>query len=100
MKREKTQEELQEDLDSIKAFAKYEDNLVKQNPIHEAFADFAKGESKEDERRLRDHYAGLAMQGICVNAGRNKFDVDQADDIASYSYQIADAMLKARKEIK
>ncbi len=47
---------------------------------------------------LLDHYAGLAMQGICVNAGRNKFDVDQADDIASYAYHIADAMLKARKE--
>ncbi|MEA1980881.1 MAG: hypothetical protein U9N54_07905 [candidate division Zixibacteria bacterium] len=45
------------------------------------------------ENSLRDHFAGLAMQGMLTN--------DQCDPYAGYfdadiAYQIADAMLKER----
>lgn len=48
------------------------------------------------ERDLRDHFAGLAMQGEitrCVS-GYN------FEDTARTAYMMADAMLKARKEVK
>lgn len=50
------------------------------------------------DSKFRDECAKRAMQGICVNAGRNKFDLDQPNDIATYAYLIAEAMLNARKE--
>ncbi len=56
----------------------------------------------EDYVSLRDHFAGLAMNGelsrIAYNGnGRTYSDFN---DLAKKSYQIADAMLKARKEVK
>lgn len=42
---------------------------------------------------LRDHFAGLAMQGIIVNK-RNDLTID---DMANLAYQYAEAMMKARK---
>lgn len=56
----------------------------------------------QDERYLRDHFAGLAMQAqltrsrYCEN-GRSYSDYNE---LARDSYKIADAMLKARKEVK
>lgn len=50
----------------------------------------------EDYVSLRDHFAGLAMQGEitrCVS-GYN------FEDTARTAYMMADAMLKARKEVK
>jgi hypothetical protein len=44
---------------------------------------------------LRDHFAGLAMQGICAHAETWGMAVPQ---IASQAYKMADAMLKARSE--
>ena len=42
---------------------------------------------------IRDHFAGLAMQGIIsTNAALS------ADDAAKIAYQIAGAMIQARKE--
>jgi hypothetical protein len=41
---------------------------------------------------LRDHFAGLAMQGLLGDHVRN-FDL-----LAIEAYQMADAMLKAREE--
>jgi len=46
---------------------------------------------------LRDEFANSAMQGICVNAGRNRFDLDNGKEIATKAYEIADAMLKQRE---
>lgn len=47
---------------------------------------------------LRDHFAGLAMQGICCSKDEAGTLVNHGYDwIASESYKIADAMLKARK---
>ena len=47
---------------------------------------------------LRDYFAAKAMQGICVNAGRNSYEIDETGRIASDSYMMADAMLEARKQ--
>ena len=41
---------------------------------------------------LRDHFAGLAMQGVIVNCNL------EDEPLAKASYKMADAMLKAREE--
>jgi hypothetical protein len=46
---------------------------------------------------LRDYFANSAMQGICVNAGRNSFDFNRIEEISLKAYEIADAMLKQRE---
>ena len=48
-------------------------------------------------RDLRDKFAGQAMQGLCVNVGRNSYHQDKPDELAKDSYKIADAMMEARK---
>lgn len=50
----------------------------------------------EDYVSLRDHFAGLAMQGFLAHYGNN----GTWDNLSEMSYQVADAMLKARKEVK
>jgi len=49
----------------------------------------------EDEVRLRDHFAGLAMQAFLNNDETSTFEI-----IASDAYTVAEAMLRARKEVK
>jgi hypothetical protein len=55
-----------------------------------------------DSQALRDHFAGLAMQGAIVNAnlggmpGEDEGATQLAADLAKASYSIADAMLAAR----
>ena len=56
---------------------------------------------------LRDHFAGLALQGLCANPG-GPFQANcrtgwgfvncAADDVADTAYLMADAMLKAREQ--
>lgn len=41
---------------------------------------------------LRDHYAGLAMQGILRDP------TSKWEEIPHYAYELADAMLKARNK--
>ena len=50
-----------------------------------------------DERgmTLRDHFAGLAMQGMLAEDGGGALD---NKELAEFSYWIADAMLKAREK--
>lgn len=48
---------------------------------------------------LIDHFAGLAMQAICTNAGRKAYNLKSPTTIAQVSYEMAFAMLRARKEI-
>ena len=50
----------------------------------------------KNKSKLRDHFAGLAMQGFLAHYGNN----GTWDNLSEMSYQIADAMLKARKEVK
>lgn len=50
---------------------------------------------------LRDHFAGLAMQGWLASYGEDMAHPAQrgnADDTARNAYALADAMLKARSE--
>ena len=46
---------------------------------------------KASEMTLRDHFAGLAMQGMIAE----KMD---SDEMAETAYEIADAMLEARQK--
>lgn len=50
---------------------------------------------KEEEKQLLDHFAGLAMQGFISHYGND----GSYHSLAEMSYQVADAMLKARKEV-
>ena len=45
---------------------------------------------------LRDHFAGLAMQAM-LNEDPDYHQVHEFIDLAYFSYQAADAMLKARE---
>ncbi|MBC3230729.1 hypothetical protein [Serratia fonticola] len=50
---------------------------------------------------LRDHFAGLAMQGWLATYGEDMVHPahrGNADDVARNAYALADAMLKARSE--
>ena len=44
---------------------------------------------------LRDHFAGLAMQGLLAH---DNYVNSSLDSLATEAYQQADAMLEARKE--
>lgn len=51
----------------------------------------------QDEIRLRDHFAGLAMQGEISRWDGESGSIDY-ETTARRAYKMADAMLKARKE--
>lgn len=75
------------------------------NEIKEMQEDLKKLNSFNDPKnKLRDHFAGLAMNGILSGQvdkqGNGRLtDEVEAHSIAKESYLIADAMLKARKEV-
>lgn len=52
----------------------------------------------QEEKDFLDKCAIAAMQGICVNAGRNRYVFDKPDEIARDAYNVAKSMLEARKE--
>jgi len=60
-------------------------------PLH-LYGDYGKGMS------IRDYFAAAALQGICVNVGRNGHAFHKPQDIAIECYNLADAMIEARKE--
>ena len=45
---------------------------------------------------LRDYFAAKALQGFCVNMGRNEYNMQDVDELANATYLLADAMLEAR----
>ncbi len=47
---------------------------------------------------LRDHFAGLAMQGDVASMPTHQDPAALAEIIASRAYMVADAMLKARQQ--
>ncbi len=60
--------------------------------------------NRKEEKQLRDHFAGLAMQGILsaqseMRANGHCNTVEGIKYLAEESYLIADAMLKSRKEV-
>jgi len=78
---------------------KIEENKKPENP--QAFA-FGYGTDNYDRSQegmsLRDYFANSAMQGICVNAGRNGVNFKEHEAISIMAYNIADAMLKQREQ--
>lgn len=44
---------------------------------------------------LREYYAGQAMQGICVNTGRNGYKFHEVDELAEKAVEVADALIRA-----
>ena len=51
----------------------------------------------DDGMSLRDYFAAKAMQGICAHSGgASPVWAENNSDIAEVSYELADAMLKAR----
>lgn len=58
----------------------------------------------QSERDLHDRFAGLAMQGLASNTEWSRTVNDDWDDyverMTKGAYEIADAMIKARKEVK
>ena len=43
----------------------------------------------------REYFAGIALQGLCVNVGRNGFHDGDKEALAQASLDYADAILKA-----
>ncbi len=52
---------------------------------------------KDRGMSLRDYFAAKAMQGFIAYATAKGIYVPPDDELASASYQLADAMLKARE---
>jgi len=51
----------------------------------------------DEQAKLRDHFAGLAMQGL-MNVYAQDYSRSVSDkELAEWSYEQADAMLKARE---
>ncbi len=50
--------------------------------------------NRQEEKQLRDHFAGMAMQGI-ISSGKSV----TPESCAPWAYKVADAMLKSRKEV-
>lgn len=54
----------------------------------------------QPELSLRDHFAGLAMQGELASQGDDdgsSYVIGDEDDLARWCYRMADAMLRARQ---
>lgn len=75
--------------------------LAQPEPFKPDWANYRQGveDAKREDLRegitLRDHFAGLAMQGLLSSDINTKWD---EDDIALISYGQADAMLERREE--
>lgn len=53
------------------------------------------GYSPDGGMSIRAYFAAKAMQGLCVNQGRNEFTVNDVSELASASVAIADALIEA-----
>ncbi len=69
---------------------------MKTEPAFPSGTDFYGGSNKEYGKRgltLRDYFAAKAMQGMIVDPGSGYSN----DELATFAYAVADAMLKARE---
>jgi hypothetical protein len=64
-----------------------------ESKYHEGYMD---GKAFKDRLTIRDHFAGLAMQGLIAGGKGEKWWVEK--DFAWNAYRQADAMLKERKK--
>lgn len=71
-------------------------------PMQNHSGQYALDAMKEPHVKLRDHFAGLAMQGILSSMSESRYNGFgySAEELASECYTVADAMLKARKEVE
>ena len=67
------------------------DNLILKQTLLQAQKEY----SDRDAMTLRDHFAGLAMQGLLSADLENRLG---EEDCAKFSYEQADAMLKERRK--
>lgn len=72
--------------------------------IMEEQTDLHKLEMEKGQEKLRDHFAGLAMQGLLANSNMGDAALHDSSeewlkDIAESSYTFADAMLEVKGEI-
>ena len=74
----------------------FEETLKESVELSKKFIEDQKVSSEKETKWLRDHFAGLAMQGHIASDKDLNFD---AVDIAMWSYEQADAMLKEREKI-
>lgn len=61
-------------------------------PIQEAYS-----MSTEQGMTLRDYFASKAMVGFIAYATHKGINIPSDDELAGSSYQLADAMMKARE---
>ena len=65
----------------------------------EAFIEDMKNSYTEEHHKLRDTFAGLAMQGQLASQGTDYAIVpNMYDELADKCYKLADAMMKVRKK--
>lgn len=92
--------------ESLKAFEDYENELEKSRPassdeIKKSFKESSENRIKEEESKLRDHFAGLAMQAEMSRDEGWSFNTEKSrEEGCRFAYKVADAMLKARKDVK
>ena len=67
------------------------DNLILKQTLLQAQKEY----SDRDAMTLRDHFAGLAMQGLLSADSENTLG---DEDCAKFAYEQADAMLKERSK--
>ena len=63
----------------------------------QSFGPYGEGDTVTAGMSLRDYFAAKAMQGISANTECNERTFEE---IAEISYKQADAMLKAREDVK
>ena len=84
----------------IEKFINTYEGYVPSSTLFRSFLDdainYARASNQDLKMDLRDYFAGKAMQGIVTNPSRSDtFDITLA---SKQSYQIADAMMKAREQ--
>jgi len=68
------------------------DNLILKQTLLQAQKEYS---DNRDAMTLRDHFAGLAMQGLLSADPENRWG---DEDCAKFAYEQADAMLKERSK--
>jgi len=63
-----------------------------------AFATGDRNNGGQEGLSARDYIAVQAMNGLCVNAGRNSLKIEEPETIAKIAYEIADALIKQSQE--
>ncbi len=74
----------------------FEETLKESVELTKKFIEDQKVSDEKEAKWLRDHFAGLAMQGMIKHVGSHTVD---CENIAWCAYEQADAMLKERSKV-